>query len=111
MRTRLKLKPGQRGTKKLFQVYGEKLVCVRYRYDEVNKKRYKTVEIIVDEVDWQPPRRYAPEELLKVQILQGELELLYRVKTAGAVWCSKEGAWLMRYQKIAELELEDRIID
>ena len=34
MRARLILKPGQRGTKKLCAEYGERLVCVRYRYDE-----------------------------------------------------------------------------
>ncbi len=30
----------------------KKLVCVRYRYDAERKKRYKTVEIIVDEAPW-----------------------------------------------------------
>jgi len=31
--TRLSLAPGQNGTKKLVATYGERLVCVRYRYD------------------------------------------------------------------------------
>jgi hypothetical protein len=51
MRTRLKLNPGQRGTKKLVSQYGDRLVCVRYRYDAQQKKRFKTVELIVDEID------------------------------------------------------------
>jgi hypothetical protein len=34
MITRLKLKPGQKGTKKLLAEHGEALVCVRYRYDK-----------------------------------------------------------------------------
>jgi len=54
MQARLKLKPGQKGTKKLVEQYGSRLVCVRYRYDAQTKKRYKTVEIIVDEVAWTP---------------------------------------------------------
>lgn len=33
MQARLKLKPGQNGTKKHLARYGERLVCVRYRYD------------------------------------------------------------------------------
>jgi hypothetical protein len=33
MRTRLHLKPGQKGTKQLLAQYGDRLVCVRYRYD------------------------------------------------------------------------------
>ena len=47
MRTRLHLKPGQKGTKQLLAQYGDTLVCVRYRYDEQRKKRFKTVELIV----------------------------------------------------------------
>ncbi len=41
VKTRLDLKPGQRGTKKLSELYGDQLVCVRYRYDEKIGKRYK----------------------------------------------------------------------
>jgi len=54
MRTRLHLKPGQRGTKRLSEQYGEQLVCVRYRYDDATMKRYKTVELIVDVAEWTP---------------------------------------------------------
>ena len=46
MRTRLTLKPGRPGTKKLLAEYGSKLVCVRYRYDEELQTRCKTVELI-----------------------------------------------------------------
>ena len=53
MRARLILKPGQRGTKKLCAEYGERLVCVRYRYDEKRHKRLETVELVVVEVDWE----------------------------------------------------------
>jgi hypothetical protein len=57
MHTRLTLKPGQRVTKKLLAQYGDQLVCIRYRYDELKGKRYKTVELIVDEIDWEPRAR------------------------------------------------------
>jgi len=33
MRVRLHLKPGQQGTRRLLEEYGDRLVCVRYRYD------------------------------------------------------------------------------
>lgn len=52
---RLRLTPGQKGTRQLVAKYGERLVRVRYRYDPGRKKRYKTVEIIVGERDWDPP--------------------------------------------------------
>ena len=33
MRPRLHLKPSQKDTKQLLEEYGDRLVCVRYRYD------------------------------------------------------------------------------
>ena len=54
MTTRVKLKPGQKGTKKLLAQYGEALVCVRYRYDAARRKQIKTVELVVSETDWTP---------------------------------------------------------
>lgn len=46
--------PGQRGTRKLLARYGERLVCVRYRYDAASSTRYKTVELVVDRASWDP---------------------------------------------------------
>ncbi len=57
MRIGLNRKPGQSGTKKLLARYGNRLICVRYRYDEERKKRYKTVELIIEEVDWEASAR------------------------------------------------------
>ena len=54
-RVRLHLKPGQKGTKQLLAQYGDRLICVRYRYDAQRKKRFKTVELLVAERDWKPP--------------------------------------------------------
>ena len=31
---------------------GDRLLCVRYRYDAEEKRRYKTVELIVEEAAW-----------------------------------------------------------
>jgi hypothetical protein len=58
IRTHLKLNPGQRGTKKLLAEYGDRLVCVRYRYNEAQKKRFKTVELIVEAIAWRPKVRH-----------------------------------------------------
>ena len=49
MKAHTHLKPGQKGTIRLLEQFGEKLLCVRYRYDEKRQVRMKTVEIIVDE--------------------------------------------------------------
>ena len=50
MRIFLHLEPGQKGTRQLLSQYGDRLVCVRYRYDAQQKKRFKTVELIVAEL-------------------------------------------------------------
>ena len=54
MHVRTTLRPGDRGTRALVSEFGERLVCVRYRYDPENRKRYKTAELIVDERPWTP---------------------------------------------------------
>lgn len=54
MKVKSTLSPGQKGTKQLTEKYGDQLVCVRYRYDTVKQKRYKTVELIIDEQEWVP---------------------------------------------------------
>ncbi len=42
MEVKVTLKPGQNETKHLVEHYGDQLLCVRYRYDKVKRKRYKT---------------------------------------------------------------------
>jgi len=105
METRLTLKPGQRGTKKLLARYGEKLVCVRYRYDLARQKRYKTVELIVEEEDWLPRGARAG-----VKVEWGELELARRVKAAGGEWDGERKVWLLDYEAVEALALEDRVV-
>ncbi len=48
MVARRKFNPGQKGTKQFLDQYGDGLVCVRYRYDREQRKRFTTVEIIVE---------------------------------------------------------------
>ena len=60
-RVRLHLKPGQTGTKQLLAPYGDRLVCVRYRYDAQRKKPFKPWGSSSAERDWEPPQpRFAP---------------------------------------------------
>jgi hypothetical protein len=105
MQVRLTRKPGQKGTKELTLLYGEKLVCVRYRYDKEKKRRYKTVEIIVEESEWIPN-----DALVLVKVAWGERGISYKVKKAGGVWNKSKQAWELRYDKVVELQLEDRMV-
>lgn len=96
-------RPGQRGTRKLLARYGERLVCVRYRYDAATATRYKTVELIVDQAPWTPPPPHphtlkpvlkvedvealeSPPAHVGVKVFFRENELRERVKAAGGLW-------------------------
>ncbi len=50
METRLTLRPGQAGTKKLLDRCGERLVRVRYPCDRAAGRRLKTVELVVEAI-------------------------------------------------------------
>jgi hypothetical protein len=112
MRTRLKLNPGQRGTKKLVTKYGDRLICVRYRYDEQTKKRYKTVELIEETVDWEPKAATITEHtLVEIQIDWSEAELRQAVKAAGGRWNPDRKLWRLAYGEVIRLGLEQRIVE
>ena len=112
MRTRLHLKPGQKGTKQLLAQYGDRLVCVRYRYDTQRKKRFKTVEIIVAERDWEPPvPRFTAETMVGVRVGFAEADMRERVKQAGGKWNRSRKVWDMRYDQVVALTLEARIVE
>jgi hypothetical protein len=84
MTTRLKLKAGQRGTKKFVEMYGDALVCVRYRYDEETCTRVKTIEIVVETKDWiPPPPKFATDELVPVRITFAEKSLMRSARAVG----------------------------
>ena len=84
MKARLTIRAGQRGTKRLTAQYGDRLVCVRYRYDAQRRKRLKTVELIVEETDWTPaPGPPAPDVIVAVRIDVTERALQKTVKASG----------------------------
>lgn len=108
MHTRLTRKPGQKGTKKLVAEYGDRLICVRYRYDAERQKRYKTVELIVEETPWKPPAK--PDRMVWVKVAWGEVEVARQVKQAGGKWSAQQKAWALAYSQVQALGLEARII-
>ena len=69
-------------------------------YDEVQRKRLKTVELIVDEIDWEPRgTKMRGETLVGVRVDRQELDLRDRVKTAGGRWDPARRLWELRYDK------------
>lgn len=111
MKTRVRLNPGQKGTKRLQEQYGDALVCVRYRYDEINKKQVKTVELIVSEKEWTPPPpKYAASSLVGLKVGINEKDLQQQVKSMGGQWDAKQRVWMVRYGCIAGTKLEKLIV-
>jgi hypothetical protein len=109
-RVRLNLEPGQKGTKHLLAEYADRLICVRYRYDPKRGKRLKTVELVVVERDWQPPR-FAPDHIVALRIAFAEVEVRDLLKQAGAGWNPQRRVWQLRYDRVAALGLTTRIAD
>jgi hypothetical protein len=109
------LRPGQKGTKHLMEKYGERLICVRYRYDETTHKRYTTVELIEAEAtrtdtEAQPPeQQHLHRVRVGVRIEYGETELRDKAKQLGAIWRPRHKLWEMSYDDAIALGLEARV--
>jgi len=111
MRTRLTLHPHQDGAKQLREQYGERLVCVRYRYDEARKERWKTVELVIEKSSWEPPSpRWQADTIVALQVAAPEREVRQQVKAAGGKWNPKEVVWELSYRQVVALGLTDRIV-
>lgn len=107
MKTRLILKPGQPGTKRLVEKYGDSLLCVRFRYDAEKQQRLKTVELIVERTEWTPPApRYSANSLVYLRIAATDMQRRLQAKEAGGRWDPQKRLWFVQYGKIAGTKLE-----
>ncbi|MBA56266.1 MAG: hypothetical protein CMK89_17595 [Pseudomonadales bacterium] len=108
------LRPGDSGTKKLTERYGDRLVCVRYRKDEAKKRRYTTIELIVDEgpVDQNKLYRLSPEERslsVGVYIAKGDLATRKLVIEAGGVYDRLADLWRLPLGKVVKMGMVERL--
>jgi hypothetical protein len=94
---------------RLLRQYGEKLVCVRYRDDLSAGKRYKTVELIIDE--WSDSAGSLSDAWAKVRIGYSERGLRDLVKLAGGYWDREKRVWWLRIVEVKRLGLEGRVTD
>ena len=111
IKTQSHLKPGQKGTKRLLEKYGDSLLCVRYRYDEKRGVRLKTVEIIVEEKPFRPSLRYRDGDIVAVIVSFTENILRDKLKVAGGRWDPEKKVWHVLYGSIrGDTDLEERIL-
>ena len=93
MRTRLHLKPGQKGTKQLLAQSGD------------------TVELLVAERDGEPPRPPdADHQIVAVRIGFAEPAVREQAKQAGGKWNPDPKVWELRYRQAVALKLDTRIV-
>ncbi|GAK50677.1 hypothetical protein U14_01910 [Candidatus Moduliflexus flocculans] len=106
------LLPGQSGTKKLLREYGERLICVRYRYDEARNVRVTTVELVVEEIPWErQPLKIPKHKIVHVKVAYHEKELKERVKAVGAKWNYNLRTWDVAYGQAEALGILDRVVE
>jgi hypothetical protein len=114
METRLTLVAGRNGTRKLAATYGDKLVCVRYRYDAAGQLRHKTVELIVETTPWRPRSRNArrrPRDMVSVRIAYSEAELRERIKRWAGIWRPWHELWEIDWKTVCRFGLQSRVVD
>jgi hypothetical protein len=108
LRTRLTLQPGRPGTKRLADQYGDRLVCVRYRYDDTHHRRLKTVELIVEDVPWLS--RDAQSRMVDIYVEHYDYALRAEVRENGGRWQPATRTWRLRYATVLALGLESHIV-
>ena len=108
MKSYAHLKPGQKGTKRLVEQFGDKLLCVRYRYDEQRGVRLKTVEIVVDEKPLTAPR-FKDSDMVPVSVAFDETVFRDRLRKMRARWDPQVKLWFVPYRLIRGTDLETRI--
>lgn len=98
------IKAGNAGSKNLQGIYGDSLICVRYRIDAKKKRRYTTVEIIVNE-------KNIINYNVWVQLDIHSLQLRLKLMEEGAKWNTKKRLWKMSIRTAKLNDLENRIVD
>ena len=106
MEIRKTLRPGDMGTRRLLEQYGEQLIRVCYRIDKIAHKRYTTVELVVDE---KPYIATKPDIFAWVKVNYDEFEARQKLKTAGAKWIIEEKVWIVHYDIAKKPQFKERI--
>lgn len=111
MKAHKHLKPGENGTLRLVERFGDTLLCVRYRYDDIRDIRIKTAEIIVDERPGKGVPRIRETDTVLVQVPFTMRALRDRLKGVGAKWDPVQKIWRVRWGLIrGDKELMERVV-
>jgi hypothetical protein len=105
-----KLAPGAPGTKKYVNKYGDRLVCVRYKYDQHTGTKTKTIELIVTQEKWVKKKSaIPPNKKMYLNIHHTDTFLQKLVRDAGGTWDYKTRCLRLSFRMICSLGLEEYI--
>ncbi|MBC7956689.1 MAG: hypothetical protein H7Y33_12570 [Cytophagales bacterium] len=99
------IKPHQPGAIKLGRLYGEPLLCVRYRENLAAGERMTTIELVVDRVKIQ--KRKDEVVLFKIKAVESDLQRI--AKSKGAIYDGRVHMWKLRRSEVVRMGLRHRI--
>ena len=109
--TKRTLIAGQPGTKKWIDRFGKDLICVRYKYDPAQQRKFTTVELIAEERPYKAKQnKIHNNKIVQIRISYNEADLQRKVKSCGGKWNRDQKVWELSYKYVLELGLVDRIV-
>jgi hypothetical protein len=75
------------------------------------RKRYRTVEFIVEEAPWEPPCAVPTLNCIYLRVAWGEAAIARRIKDAGGQWRRDYKLWAIQYAQAEQLDLLDRMVE
>jgi hypothetical protein len=110
MQARRTLVPSQKGAKKYLDYDGEKLICVRYRYDKQQRQCVTREEIVVAESAGTPPAAPSVETVIVgLRVGLNEVAIQWLVKQAGGKWNHQLQVWEISSDQAVALGLTERM--
>ena len=101
------LHPGTAGTKRLTAEYGERLLCVRYRYDVDHAVCLTTAEVVVAERPWRPA--IPPRTVVGVRVEWGDFSSRQRLRAEKGRWDPNRGLWFLEWRAVRKLGLQGNV--
>jgi len=109
--TQKTINSGRPGTKKWVKEYGSDFVCMRYKIDPINKRKLKTIEIIVENKPWVKNDQKVPfNKIVGIKVKYGEVHIGRMVRSVGGKWNRKEKIWELPFGQVQALGLTNRIV-
>ncbi len=99
------MQPGARGALRLMRLYGDQLVCVRYRTSGTGEERLTTIELVVERT----MVRKRGNQIVAFKLRDHETRLRREALRRGAWFDAKTGLWKLARHDVLSLGLGHRI--